>query len=191
MQKPSVKVFHFLCVVVFAGCSQIQFISGIEDTVASGSWTSRSPNDALAYSDSSFSFDIEVYASPNDNVYNTRFITFGPPLIPIIPNPSAWFESDHIHVALWLLSNPDSLVFDPSRIYLILEGRRDSVLHPTVSIGSSDRFALSFELPGHDVNKCSIVFNDFVQGQSKTTIPDVTFTRWARYRWVWVFLPLN
>jgi hypothetical protein len=202
MNKGLLITGFFLSLLLLSGCSQVQYLTGVESYNPQTGWQCKKSDHSMSnstYQDSLISFSVSVYSEPLDNFYAARFILCGPPLIPIIPNVHAIFQSDYIRMGFDILWNPDSLLYDAEKIHLVLED--GSILSPSEIYRSykeslksgecikSGGVGMSYELPRKDIEKFQIVFGKLIKDYVPIIIPNLNYNRWSRYRWVfWMLL---
>jgi hypothetical protein len=194
-----------ILLLFFAGCSQIQYVTGVDLLNSSNGWQhnindSRTNN--LVYKDSTISFSFYIFSYPPVEGYDQRIITFGPPLIPIVPNPFAILgigQSKYVEIGIDLLMNPDSNAVKFENIHLLLE---DGIkLFPKIykthyMIIDSGRSTknwhafLRFDLPRDNVERFQIVFGNIIRNNESIIVSPLNYKRWWNYHYVpWVHIP--
>ena len=198
----------FICFIFsmffIAGCSQVQYFTRVQGYDLNATWRADTiPPGYVSYTfkDSLLTYLLRVGAEPHDNFYDAFFVLFGPPLLPVIPNPFAIFSSDRIYVYIEVQSNPTSIPLDLRSVYLMCDDTlRISpseiyVILPKASTPqrylTQGAVSLSYKVPAGGIQTFHVVFASALPKKIPIQIPSLTYEWWSKYRWVFFMLLLN
>ncbi len=186
----------FIILMLGTGCSQIQYVTNIDQAQTPIGFSHDENNQRYSstiFAGDSVAFSVNVTTYPSDSRL-PRLMSFGPPLLPVIPNPFALFgiwQPNYVEVYIAPLLQRDSNIVRTGDIHIVLDDGTN--LQPSRIRGYLTAkwapAALYFDMK-QETKRFQILFGPYRVNSDSTVIPTLTYNRSDQYRYVpWVKIP--